>query len=389
MIVKPMVRNNICMNAHPVGCKEFVRRQIEYVKAQPKVDGPKRVLIIGSSGGYGLATRIAFGFGSDADTIGISYERGPVGKRTGTVGWYSTHAFDGFAEEAGRKSISLYGDAFSHEMKAATVKQLKAELGQVDLVVYSLASGVRTDPDTQEQYRSALKPLANSFVSKSIDPLNSEITTVKIEPATKDEVESTVRVMGGDDWEIWINKLIEAEALAPGAQTIAYSYIGPELTKPVYREGTIGAAKDHLEATAYTLDTRLKEAVGGSAYVSVNKAVVSRASAVIPVVPLYFALLFKVMQEKGLHEECIEQMYRLLADRLCAGEEIPLDEQGRIRLDDWEMREDVQKEVTRRWDLVTSDNVDELADTTGYKKSFLNIHGFGFDNVDYDADVEI
>lgn len=389
MVVKPMVRNNICMNAHPVGCKEFVRRQIDYVKAQPKVDGPKRVLIIGSSGGYGLASRIAFAFGSDADTIGIAYERGPVGKRTGTVGWYSTHAFDAFAEESGRKSISLFGDAFSHEMKAATIKRLKAELGQVDLVIYSLAAGVRTDPDTQEQYRSALKPLSKPFESKSIDPLNSEITHVRIEPATQDEVKSTVRVMGGEDWNIWVDKLLEADALAPGAQAIAYSYIGPELTKPVYRDGTIGAAKDHLEATAHSLDAQLKEALGGSAYVSVNKAVVSRASAVIPVVPLYFALLFNVMKEKGLHEDCIEQMYRMLSERLCTDGGVPVDEERRIRLDDWEMREDVQQEVTRRWDLVKSDNVEELADIAGYRTSFLNIHGFGFDNVDYEADVEI
>ncbi|TVR60668.1 MAG: trans-2-enoyl-CoA reductase family protein [Spirochaetaceae bacterium] len=388
MILQPMIRNNICMNAHPVGCAVHVREQIEYVRGREKIEMPKRVLVIGSSAGYGLASRITAAFAGGAGTIGVAYEKPASGKRPATVGWYNTEVFEKAARENGLVAESVIGDAFSDEVKQEVIEKIKALLGQVDLVVYSLASGVRTDPKTGETYRSALKPIGGEYTAKSIDPMSGVVADVTIQPATDEETESTVKVMGGEDWELWVEALLGAGVLADGAITVAYSYIGPEVTRAVYRDGTIGKAKEHLEKSAAGIDRRLTD-IGGHAYVSVNKALVTRSSAVIPVVPLYLASLFRVMKEKGLHEGCIEQMYRLFSERLYAGGEVPVDGDGRIRLDDWEMRDDVQQAVAALWDRVTTENVGELIDIESYKTEFLNIHGFGYDSVDYDADVEV
>lgn len=386
MVIKPMIRSNICMNAHPEGCALEVNREIDYVKAQPSIDGAKRVLIIGSSTGYGLATRIVAGVASGARTLGVAYERPASGKRTATVGWYNTEAYERYAEENGLYAETIFGDAFSDEIKRRTIEEIKADLGTVDLVVYSLASGVRRDPTDGEEYRSALKPIGEKYSARSLNPTKGVLTTAEVEPATDEEIAATVKVMGGEDWELWMKALKGEGVLAEGCTTVTYSYIGPDLTQPIYREGTIGKAKEHLEQTAKDL-TEFLSGIGGRAFVSVNKAVVTRASAVIPVVPLYFAILFAVMEEKGLHEQPIHQMYRLFHDRLYAGGDVPVDEEGRIRLDDWEMREDVQREVASRWERVTQDNLHELADVEGYRRRFLEIHGFGFDEIDYEKDV--
>jgi len=388
MVIKPMIRNNICMNAHPDGCRVLVQEQIDYVKKQKKFDGPKHVLVIGSSAGYGLASRITAAYGAGAGTLGVAFEKPASGKRPATVGWYNTEIFEEQARKDGLVAESLIGDAFSHEMKDQAIAKIRELFGKVDLVIYSLASGVRTDPDTGEMYRSALKPIGNTYTAKSVDPMKSSVGEASIEPASPEEIETTVKVMGGDDWKLWIQALQKAGVLEEGAMTVAYSYIGPELTKPVYREGTIGKAKEHLEATAHELDEDMKK-IGGRAFVSVNKALVTRASAVIPVVPLYLAILFRVMKEKGLHEGTIEQMYRLFTDRLYADGEIPVDEKNRIRVDDWEMTDEVQQAVEEIWPQVASENLEELTDLEGYRQDFLHIHGFGFDQVDYEKDVEL
>lgn len=387
MVIKPMIRNNICMNAHPEGARALVNEQIDYVRQQQAIDGPKRVLIIGGSTGYGLATRIAATYGSGAGTINVAYESPAKGSRTATIGWYNTRAFEERAKADGYVAESLFGDAFSHEMKTETIERIKERFGAVDLVVYSLASGVRVDPDTGERYTSVLKPIGESYESKSIDTKQGEIRDVSVEPATEDEIERTVKVMGGEDWQLWIDRLMDAGVLAEGAKTVAYSYIGPDLTRPLYRDGTIGRAKEHLEATATELSAKLRS-INGDAFISVNKAIVTRASAVIPVVSLYLAILYRVMKREGIHEDAIEQMYRLLKDRLYGGDKVPTDDEGRIRLDDWEMRNDIQEEVSRVWQEVNGENLEELADVEGLRTDFLQIHGFGFDNVDYDKDVE-
>ncbi|NCN04378.1 MAG: trans-2-enoyl-CoA reductase family protein [Spirochaetales bacterium] len=388
MVIKPMIRSNICMNAHPVGCEKEVQDQIVYLKKQPKlINGPKKVLIIGSSTGYGLASRISVAYGSGAQTLGVAFEREASEKRTASMGWYNTIAFEAQAKVDGLYAESINGDAFGNEIKAETVAKLKADLGQVDLVVYSLASPVRTDPATGIQYKSVLKPIGESFEAKSMNPETGEIKEFSIEPASEDEVVHTIKVMGGEDWKLWIQALLKAGVLAPGAKTVAYSYIGPEVTRAVYRDGTIGKAKEDLEHTAASLTALLKR-VEGQAFVSVNKALVTRASAVIPVVPLYLALLFQVMKKEGIHEGCIEQMYRLFSQRLYAGKTVPTDDQGRIRLDDWELREDVQAKVNKLWTQVNSANIGELGDVEGYHDDFLRIHGFGRPDIDYDAEVD-
>jgi len=346
------------------------------------------VLIIGGSAGYGLASRIALAFGAGAGTLSVAYEKPASEKRTATVGWYASETFVKEARKAGLVAENIYGDAFSTEVKEQTIQKIKELFGTVDLVVYSLASGVRTDPKTGVQYRSVLKPIGATYHAKSVNPLTGELQEVDIAPANQEEIDPTVKVMGGEDWELWIDALSQAGVLAPGVITLAYSYIGPELTKAVYRDGTIGKAKEHLEATAKLLSKKLAP-LGGKAYISVNKAVVTRASAVIPVVPLYLAILFKVMKEKGLHEGCIEQMYRLFAEKLYAGGDVPVDEEGRIRMDDWEMRPDVQAEVDRRWKLVKGENLRQLADLEQYTRDFLNLHGFGFPEIDYEKDVAV
>lgn len=383
-----MIRNNICMNAHPEGLRLHVKEQIEYVKKQKPFKGPQHVLIIGGSAGYGLASRIALAFGAGSGTLSVAYEKPASEKRTATVGWYASETFVEEARKAGLVAENIYGDAFSNEVKEQAIQKIKELFGTVDLVVYSLASGVRTDPKTGVQYRSVLKPIGTTYHAKSVNPLTGELQEVDIAPAAPEEIEPTVKVMGGEDWELWIDALSTAGVLAKGVVTLAYSYIGPELTRAVYRDGTIGKAKEHLEATAKVLSKKLAS-LQGKAYISVNKAVVTRASAVIPVVPLYLAILFKVMKEKGLHEGCIEQMYRLFAEKLYGGGEVPLDGEGRIRMDDWEMREDVQAEVDRRWKLVNQENLRQLADLEQYTQDFLHLHGFGFPEVDYEKDVVV
>ncbi len=388
MIIKPMIRNNLCMNAHPTGSAAWVDEQIQWAEQQPTFAGPKRVLVIGGSGGYGLSSRLIAGINAGAGSLNVAFERPPTEKRTGTVGWYTSAHLDRRLQERNLPAKTIMGDAFSLEIKQQAIEAIREMFGKVDLVVYSLASGVRTDPATGEQFRSTLKPIGSSFSERSIDPIEGHLTHVTIDPASDEEIRHTVKVMGGEDWLLWIEALAEADVLAEGATTTAYSYIGPKITYPVYRHGTIGRAKDHLEATAAEIEGRLGS-LGVRAFVSVNKAVVTRASAVIPVVPLYLAILFKVMKKHGLHEDCTQQMYRLFADRLYGGSSVPTDEEGRIRVDDWEMREDIQKEVLDTWDLVTQDTLETHTDLPGYRHEFLAIHGFDIAGIDYDADVAV
>jgi enoyl-[acyl-carrier protein] reductase/trans-2-enoyl-CoA reductase (NAD+) len=389
MIIKPRMRGFICTTAHPVGCEENVKRQIEYVKDQGPVSaGPKNVLVIGASMGFGLSSRIAAAFGSGANTIGIIFDKPAEEGRTGTAGYYNTVAFERAAREAGLIAEHINGDAFSNEVKQQTIALIKEKLGgKVDLVVYSLASPRRTEPETGETYTSVLKPIGQDYSNKTVNFHSGQVTDVEIQAATEEEITSTVKVMGGEDWQLWMDALLDAGVLAEGATTVAYSYIGPEITHSIYREGTIGRAKDHLEATAHVLADKLKP-IGGRAYVSVNKALVTQSSSAIPVVPLYISLLFKVMKEKGIHEGTIEQMVRLFSARLYSGDQLPLDEKGRIRIDDWEMREDVQAFVAELWPKVDTDNLSELSDIEGYREEFYKLFGFGFDNVDYEADVD-
>lgn len=385
MVIKPMIRNNICLNAHPEGLAVEVDRQIDYVRRSGSIDGPRRVLVIGGSAGYGLASRIVAAFGCTAATINVAFERPASDKRTATVGWYSTEHFEQRARAAGLDVATVYGDAFSNEVKDETVELIR-QRGGVDLVVYSLAAPVRTDPATGVTYRSALKPVGDPITARTIDTMTGEFRTVTAEPATEEEIAATVKVMGGEDWALWVDRLREEKLLDQGVKTVAYSYIGPELIKRFYREGSIGKAKEHLERTASELSRRLMP-IGGSAYVSVNKAVVTRASSVIPVVPLYGVILFRVMKEMGLHEGPIEQAYRLFAERLYTAGAVPLDEEGRIRIDDWEMREDVQRRVSELFETVDETNLRELTDVDEYHREFLKIHGFSVEGVDYDAEV--
>lgn len=392
MVIKPMIRNNICMNSHPVGCYKDVEDQIAYVKSKGAFKGPKKVLVIGASTGYGLASRISLAFGSGAGTIGVSFEKEGSEKKPGTMGWYNTASFDLLARKAGLVAESINADAFSHDTRALVIQRVKELFGSVDMVVYSLASPVRTDPDTGAQYRSCIKPIGKPYSAKTFNTTTREVTMATIEPVeSQDEIDQTVKVMGGEDWVLWIKAMLAAGVLAPNAVTVAYSYIGPALTHPVYLNGTIGRAKAHLEATVKTLDALLAP-VKGKAWVSENKGLVTRASAVIPVVPLYFSLLYKVMKDKGIHENCIQQMDRLFRDKMygqgsgTAG--VPTDPEGRIRMDDWEMRADVQSEIDRLWAMVTTENIAGLADIEGTNLDFLNIHGFGKAGVDYDADVD-
>jgi enoyl-[acyl-carrier protein] reductase/trans-2-enoyl-CoA reductase (NAD+) len=385
MIVLPKIRGFICTTAHPEGCAANVRSQIDYVKSRgPLPDGPKKVLVIGASTGYGLASRIVPAFGAGAATVGVFFEKPGVENKTGSAGWYNSVAFEEAAAEAGLYARSFNGDAFSKELKEQVVAAIQADLGQVDCIVYSLASPRRTDPETGEVYKSVLKPIGQSYTQKNLNTDTGEVNTVSIEPASEEEIAHTVKVMGGEDWELWLDALASAGALAEGFTTIAYSYIGPDLTYPIYTNGTIGRAKEHLEESAARINSRFGT---GSAYVSVNKALVTQASSAIPVVPLYISLLYKVMKEKGLHEGCIEQIQRLFADHLTAASGPALDEKGRIRIDDWEMREDVQKAVETAWETATTSNLSEVSDFSGYKKEFLRLFGFGIEGVDYEGDT--
>ena len=386
MVVEPKVRGFICVTAHPEGCKENVRRQIEYAKSQEKKMCPKKVLVIGSSTGYGLASRISAAYIGGADTLGIMFEKESNGKRTATPGFYNTRAFEEFAHKDGLYAKTINGDASSKELKDETIEIIKKDMGKVDMVIYSLAAPRRTMADGTV-YQSVLKTTTNDFTEKSWDLDNNVITQGTITSATDEETEATVKVMGGEDWIDWIDALKEADVLADGAVTVAYSYIGPELTYPVYFNGTIGMAKKHLFESSQKINEKYEQA-GVKAYVSVNKALVTQASAAIPIVPLYFAILYKVMKEKNVHEGCIEQAARLFTDKLFNGE-VVVDETGKIRLDDWEMREDVQKEVMDIWSEINTENIGELADIDGYWEDFYHMFGFRFDNVDYTKDVEI
>ena len=387
MIIEPRMRGFICLTSHPKGCAQNVKNQIEYVKSKGHIEGAKKVLVIGASTGFGLASRITSAFGSDAATIGVFFEKPPTPGRTGSPGWYNSAAFENEAHKAGLYAKSVNGDAFSNEVKRQTLDLIKADLGQVDLVIYSLASPVRLHPVTGVLHRSVLKPIGATYTNKTVDFHTGIVSEISIEPCQGDDIDNTVAVMGGEDWEMWIDALKAENLLAKGATTVAYSYIGPSLTEAVYRKGTIGRAKDHLEATAFEITKSLAE-VDGKAFVSVNKALVTQASSAIPVIPLYISLLYKIMKEEGIHEGCIEQIQRLYQGRLYDGKPIPTDEKGRIRVDDWEMRDDVQEKVAALWKQATTESLPEIGDLPGYKQDFLNLFGFGFEGVDYLADAD-
>ncbi len=386
MIIEPRMRGFICLTAHPDGCAQNVKNQIEYVKSKGHIDGSKKVLVIGASTGFGLASRITSAFGSGAGTIGVFFEKPPSEGKTATPGWYNSAAFETEAKNAGLYAKSINGDAFSNEVKQQTIDLIKADLGQVDMVIYSLASPVRMHPVTGVLHRSVLKPIGQTFSNKTVDFHTGLVSQVTIEPANQDDIDNTVVVMGGEDWKMWIDALKNAGTLANGATTIAYSYIGPEVTEAVYRKGTIGRAKDDLEATAFKITDDLKS-LNGKAYVSVNKALVTQASSAIPVIPLYISLLYKIMKAEGVHEGCIEQIQRLFEQRIYTGKEVPTDDKGRIRIDDWEMRDDIQDKIKTLWEKATTENLSEIGDLAGYKQDFLNLFGFGFEGVDYNVDT--
>lgn len=386
MIIEPRMRGFICLTAHPAGAEQNVKNQIEYVKSKGHIEGAKKVLVIGASTGFGLSSRITSAFGSGAATIGVFFEKPPMEGKTASPGWYNTAAFEKEAHAAGLYAKSINGDAFSDEIKKQTIDLIKEDLGQVDLIIYSLASPVRVHPKTGVTHRSVLKPIGNTFSNKTVDFHTGKVSEVSIEPSKEDDIENTITVMGGEDWAMWIDALKAANLLAPGATTVAYSYIGPSLTEAVYRKGTIGRAKDHLEATAFEIADSLKD-INGKAYVSVNKALVTQASSAIPVIPLYISLLYKVMKAEGVHEGTIEQIQRLYQQRLFTGNEVPTDEKGRIRIDDWEMRKDVQDKVAALWTQATTENLAEIGDLEGYRKDFYNLFGFDYENVDYKADA--
>jgi enoyl-[acyl-carrier protein] reductase/trans-2-enoyl-CoA reductase (NAD+) len=387
MIIAPKIRGFICTTAHPQGCARHVAEQIAVVKQRGiNAQGPKKVLVIGASTGYGLSSRIAAAFGSNAATIGVFFEKPAEADRCGTAGWYNSAAFEKEAAAAGLYARSFNGDAFSDAMKAEVCAAIKKDLGQVDCVIYSLASPRRTDPKTGETYKSALKSIGEPYTNKNLNTTSGVVDELTIQPAEGDDVAHTVAVMGGEDWQMWIDALLAENLLAPGTQTVAYSYIGPELTWPIYKNGTIGAAKEDVERTQRALDEKLAP-LGGKAWVSVNKALVTQASSAIPVVPLYISLLYKVMKADGTHEDTIEQMDRLFRERLYNGNPQP-DEAGRIRVDDWEMAPAVQALVAERWQQVSTENLADLADFEGYQSSFLRLFGFGLKGVDYAAETD-
>lgn len=387
MIIQPKIRGFICTTAHPVGCAASVQAQIQVVKDKGVFKGPKRVLVIGASTGYGLASRIAATFGAGAATIGVFFEKEADDKRTASPGWYNAAAFEVAAHADGHYAKSFNGDAFSDVMKQQVIEQIRQDWGKVDLVIYSLASPRRTLPETGETVSSVLKPIGQTFHGRTVDAFRGEVKDVSIEPASPEEVQDTVSVMGGDDWERWMDQLAAAGVLADGVVTVAYSYLGPKLTHAIYKDGTIGRAKADLKATADRLQHKLA-ALHGQAIVSVDKAVVTQASAAIPVVPLYIAILFKLMKAKGTHEGCIEQIDRLFREHLYAAQPKPRDEEGYIRIDDLEMDAALQHEIETIWPKVTTDNLTSLTDVAGYCDDFYRLFGFNIEGVNYDQDVD-
>lgn len=389
MIIRPKVRGFVCVTAHPTGCAANVQEQIDYVKSQSPVEnGAKNVLIVGASTGYGLASRIAAAFGCGANTLGIYFERPSERGRTATPGWYNSVALEKAAKADGLYASSINGDAFSNEIKEQAIERIKSDMGKIDLVIYSLASPRRTDPKTGETYRSALKPIGADYSNKYLDTDKRSIQEATVEAATDEDIQNTVKVMGGEDWELWIQALKDADLLSEGFKTVAYDYIGPKVTWPIYKDGTIGQAKVDLRRAKAAINESVSD-LGGEAHVSVNKAVVTQASSAIPGVNLYITILFKIMKELGGHEGCIEQMQRLFSDRLYnQGGNVPLDELGLIRMDDWEMEDKIQDAVTKVWPLVSTENLEELTDFEGYQTDFLRLFGFGIKGVDYEAEVE-
>jgi enoyl-[acyl-carrier protein] reductase / trans-2-enoyl-CoA reductase (NAD+) len=389
MIIKPKVRGFVCVTAHPTGCAAHIQEQIDHVKAKgPIQGGPKNVLVIGSSTGYGLASRITATFGSGARTLGVFFERPSEEGRPATPGWYNTIAFSRAAQAAGIYAGNINGDAFSTEIKQQTLAAIKAHMGPIDLVVYSLASPRRTHPVTGTVHKSCLKPLGAAYTNKTVDTDKGIVSEVTIEPANDAEAADTVAVMGGEDWEMWMQALADAKLLAPGATSMAYSYIGPVHTWPIYKDGTIGRAKLDLERAARAIDQQLKAHGNGRAFISVNKALVTQASSAIPVVPLYISILYKIMKAAGTHEGCIEQMQRLFATQLYNGNSPTFDREGRVRVDDWEMRPEIQAPISEIWPRVTTENLAQLTDIAGYRTEFLKLFGFGLPGIDYDAEVE-
>ena len=388
MIIKPKIRGFICTTSHPAGCAEHVQQQIELTQQQgPIENGPKKVLVIGSSSGYGLASRISAAFGSGAATIGVFFEKPGTERKTGSAGWYNTAAFDVAAKKAGLYAKHINGDAFSHEAKQKAIKLIKEDLGQIDLVIYSLASPVRKLPETGELVRSCLKPIGETYRSTAIDTNKDTIIEAEVGAATEQEIADTVTVMGGQDWELWMDALQEADVLAPGCQSVAYSYIGTDITWPIYWDGALGKAKMDLDRAANSIDSQLKS-LSGSANVAVLKSVVTQASSAIPVMPLYISMVFKIMKEEGVHEGCIEQINRLFRTQLFTNSAAKnLDDANRIRLDDWELRDDLQQKCREIWPTVTTENLFELTDYASYKDEFLNLFGFNFSSVDYAAEV--
>lgn len=385
MIIKPKVRGFVCVTAHPEGCARHIEEQIAVVKAKgPIQDGPKNVLVIGASTGYGLASRIAAAFGSGARTLGVFFERPSANGKPASAGWYNSAAFEEAAGREGLFAASLNGDAFSDDIKQRALEIIKHDMGPVDLVIYSLASPRRTDPVDGETYRSTLKPIGEPFTANNLDTDRKTIAAVTIEPASEEEIFGTVKVMGGEDWERWMEQLEAAGLLADGCHSVAYDYVGPEVTWPVYHNGTIGRAKKHLRETAQRIDAMLK-IQRGAAFISVNKAVVTQASSAIPVVPLYISILFKVMKEAGLHEDCIQQIDRLFRTRMYGGSALHFDEEGRVRMDDWEMRPEIQAKVKALWPMVTTETIDAETDFKGYQENFLKLFGFGLPGVDYEV----
>ena len=385
MIIEPKTRGFICVTTHPAGCEANVKSQIEFVKSQPKMEnGPKKVLVIGASTGYGLASRISAAFGSGAATLGVFFEKAGTEKRPGTAGWYNTAAFTKFAKEAGLYAKNINADAFSNECREKVIEIIKQDLGQIDLLVYSLAAPVRKMPDTGEVVRSVLKPIGKTYTATAVDTNKDEIIEASIDPATDEEIANTVKVMGGQDWELWIEALSKAGVLSEGFKTVAYSYIGAELTHPIYWGGALGKAKEDLDRAAKANRERLA-GVNGDARVTVLKCVVTQASSAIPMMALYTALLFKVMREKGTYESLIAHIYRLFEDALY-GKKAEIDAEGRLRMDGWELDPAVQNETKRRWGEVTTANLRELGDYDDYKRQFLELFGFDVDGIDYKAD---